>query len=268
MAPLHPQIQPTPHETPAARKAGEIGRHVRAGWHALLDFLYPPACPVCLAATAQHDGLCATCWSGLSLIERPYCERLGLPFDIDVGTPLLSPAALADPPAFQRARAAVRYDATARLLVHRLKYSDRAELARLMAGMMIRAGRDLLPDADLIVPVPLHTRRLWARRFNQSALLGMRLSAHTGLPCDTAALARRKPTRPQAGLSRAERATNLQGAFHVGEHRRMAVEGRRILLVDDVLTTGATANACARALLRAGARDVDVLVFARVVAAN
>ncbi|MGV6871358.1 ComF family protein [Pseudochelatococcus sp. B33] len=248
-----------------ARFVGGIGRSIAGGWRRALDLLYPPTCPLCLAATAEHDALCARCWSGLSLLDRPFCERLGLPFAVDLGGPLLSVEAMANPPVFQRARAAVRYEGGARTLAHRLKYGDRAELARLMARMMVRAGRDLLPDAQLIVPVPLHYGRLWARRFNQAAALSVELSRLGGVPWDPLALVRRKRTRPQVGLSRAERAGNLQGAFHVPVPRHPTVEGRRVLLVDDVLTTGATANACARALLRAGAADVDVLVFARVV---
>lgn len=218
-----------------------------------------------MSATAQHDALCARCWSRLSLLERPYCERLGLPFNVDFGGPLLSPEAIAHPPVFQRARAAVRYDDGARTLTHRLKYSDRVELSRLMAHMMLRAGRELLPDTDLIVPVPLHFGRLWSRRFNQAAALSAHVSSLSGVEWHPFALERRKRTRPQVGLSRAERANNLQGALHVPKNRRPLIEGKRILLIDDVLTTGATANACAKALLRAGATDVDVLVFARVV---
>lgn len=242
-----------------------LGHRIAGGWRRTLDLLYPPSCPLCLAATAEHDALCARCWSALPLLERPYCERLGLPFPVDLGGPLLSVEAMSNPPVFQRARAAVRYEGGARALAHRLKYGDRTELARLLARMMMRAGQDLMRDADLIVPVPLHFGRLWARRFNQAATLSAELSRLGGVPWEPLLLERRKRTRPQVGLSRAARADNLQGAFAVATRRAPALEGRRVLLVDDVLTTGATANACARALLRAGARDVDVLVFARVV---
>lgn len=251
-----------------ARFVTRAGHSVRGGWQGILDLLYPPTCPLCLVATADHDALCPRCWSGLTLLERPFCERLGLPFAVDFGGPLLSAEAMANPPLFQRARAAVSYEGGARTLTHRLKYGDRTELARLMARMMMRAGRELLPDADLIVPVPLHFGRLWGRRFNQAAALSAELSRLSGVACDPMVLQRRKPTRPQVGLSRSERAGNLQGAFRVAHFRGATVEGRRILLIDDVLTTGATANACARTLLRAGARDVDVLVFARVVLAS
>ena len=147
--------------------------------------------------------------------------------------------------------------------MHRLKYSDRVELARPMARWMARAGADLLADADLLAPVPLHPLRLWRRRFNQAAALAREISRQTGTPCDLAALLRVKATQSQVGLSRAQRAENVQGAFRVADGA--PVRGQNIVLVDDVLTSGATANAASRALLRAGAARVDVLVFARVV---
>ncbi len=172
--------------------------------------------------------------------------------------------AIADPPAYHRARAAVRYDDISRVLVHGLKYSDRLDLAPMMGRWMARAGRELLIDADAIIPVPLHWRRLWARRFNQSAVLAKVISETAAVEVAYTTLRRIKPTAHQVGLSRTERALNVQGAFRVPEGTAQ-IEGRRIVLVDDVLTSGATIDACARALLKAGAKTVDVLVFARVV---
>lgn len=232
---------------------------------ALLGLLYPPTCIACQAATGEPHGLCAGCWSGIRFIERPYCERLGTPFAVDLGQPLLSPAAIADPPVFGRARAVAEYDGTASLLVHRLKYNDRLELARALGTMMARAGAELLADADVIVPVPLHRWRLWRRRFNQAMALAARISAESGVTCDPFLLARVKRTRRQVGLTRAQRQDNLQGAFRVPPEARAGLKGKRVLLVDDVLTTGATANAASRALLRGGAAAVDILAFARVV---
>ena len=147
--------------------------------------------------------------------------------------------------------------------MHRLKYSDRAELARPIARWMARAGADVLVDADLLTPVPLHALRLWRRRFNQAAALTAEISRQTGKPCDLTAIQRVKATRSQVGLSRTQRAENVQGAFRIAEGA--VVRGLNVVLVDDVLTSGATANAASRALLRAGAKRVDVLVFARVV---
>ncbi len=228
-----------------------------------LDTLYPPTCLACRAATDLHGALCPRCWSAMRFIERPYCERLGTPFEHDLGQGLISPQAMADPPVFARARAVARFeDGPARALAHRLKYSDRAELARPIARWMARAGAEVLADADLLAPVPLHPLRLWRRRFNPAALAA-EISRQTGKPCDLSALLRVKATRSQVGLSRAQRAENVQGVFRVADGA--LVRGRNIVLIDDVLTSGATANAASRVLLRAGAKRVDVLVFARVV---
>lgn len=172
--------------------------------------------------------------------------------------------AIADPPAYNRARAAVRFGEVSRALVHALKYGDRLDLAPMMGRWIGHAGREILAEADALVPVPLHWRRQWARRFNQSAMLAAAISAESGVPIAAGALKRLKATAQQVGLSRSERATNVQGAFKVPEEGRAAVVGRRLVLVDDVLTSGATVDGCARALLRAGAANVDVLVFARV----
>lgn len=235
------------------------------GLRAAVDVVYPPSCVACQAATGQAQALCPACWGEMRFIERPYCERLGTPFPVDLGEGLVSPAAIADPPVFGRARAVCRFDGTARELVHRLKYGDRTDLALTMGRMMIQAGRELLPDADVIVPVPLHRFRLWTRRFNQAAALAQVVSRGSGVPLAPLALARVKRTRQQVGLTRPQRADNLQGAFRVLPAGRMQIEGRRVLLIDDVLTTGATGNTAARALLRGGARAVDLLTFARVV---
>jgi ComF family protein len=189
---------------------------------------------------------------------------LGVPFAYDPGPGILSMQAIADPPAYARARAAVRFDDVARALVHALKYGDRLDLAPMLARWMASAGRDLLAEADALVPVPLHWRRLWARRFNQSAALATAIAADVPVPVTTA-LKRTRATPQQVGLSKSERAQNVQGAFRVPAAAKAEVAGRRLILVDDVLTSGATADTCARALLRAGAAHVDVLVFARVV---
>jgi ComF family protein len=175
--------------------------------------------------------------------------------------------AIADPPAYDRARAAVRYDDISRALVLSFKYGDRLDLAPMMGKWMARAGRELLSEADALLPVPLHCRRLWARRFNQSAALAGAISDICSKPVLHSALKRVRATPQQVGLSKTERADNVQGAFRVPADEKAQVAGRRLVLIDDVLTSGATVDTCARALLRAGAAHVDVLVFARVVAA-
>jgi len=242
------------------KRAGETARAVL---RAALDLALPRLCAAC-REPVEGQGLCPTCWSKLSFITRPYCERLGVPFVYDPGPGVLSMEAIADPPAYHRARAAVRFDEISRALVHALKYGDRLDLAPMMGRWLANSGRELLTDADALVPVPLHWRRRWARRFNQSAVLAAAVSGASGVPTDATALKRVKATVQQVGLSRAERAANVQGAFRVPPEGKAAVVGRRLVLVDDVLTSGATIEGCARALLRAGAANVDVLVFARV----
>ena len=229
-----------------------------------LDIALPTLCVAC-REPVDGEGVCAECWAKLSFNAQPYCPRLGIPFVYDPGPELLSMEAIANPPAYRRARAAVRYDDVARTLVHALKYQDRTDLAPTMGRWMARAGRELLDEADVLVPVPLHWRRAWGRRYNQSGALAGEIGRQSGVQVATEALRRVRPTEQQIGLSRAQRAANVQGAFKVATDRMADVQGRRVVLVDDVLTSGATSDACARALLRAKAAEVDVLVFARVV---
>src|SRR5713101_4492112 len=248
-----------------ARRLGRLRNVLRATLRLAVDVALPQLCAAC-REPVDGAGLCPACWSKLAFIAPPYCERLGIPFPFDDGPGLLSLEAIADPPAYGRARAAVRYDDVAKKLVHALKYGDRLDLAPTMGRWMANAGRQLTADADAIVPVPLHWRRLWARRCNQSALLAEMISKASGRPVAHGALKRVKATPQQVGLDKSGRAQNVQGAFRVPAHRKAAVAGRKLVLVDDVLTSGATVDACSRALLRAGAASVDVLVFARVVA--
>jgi ComF family protein len=251
-------------ESASASRVGVLTRGLRVTLRTVVNVALPPLCPAC-REPVEDQALCSGCWSKLCFIARPYCERLGIPFAYDPGPGILSMQAIADPPAYNRARAAVRYDEIARALVHAYKYGDRIDLAPTLGRWTAQAGRELLAEADAIVPVPLHWRRLWARRFNQSATLAQTVSAVTGVPVLHEVLKRVKATAHQVGLTQAERATNVQGAFRVPAEARAAIAGRRLVLMDDVLTTGATSEACTRALLRAGAANVDVLVFARVV---
>jgi ComF family protein len=239
---------------------------VRSAGALLLDLVYPPACLCCREAVGAHGGLCAFCWNGVGFIERPFCERLGTPFESDEASGMISLEAAAHPPVFARARAVARYDGdAARGLVSRLKFHDRLELAEPMGRWMARAGAELLAEADLLVPTPLHRLRLAARRFNQSAELARVVSRESAVPLESRALERVRRTAPQVGLTRGQRAANLAGAFRVDAAAKERISGRKIVLVDDVVTTGATANAAARALLKAGAARVDLLVFARTV---
>ncbi len=229
-----------------------------------MDLLYPPACIACGAALAEHDGICPACWRLMPFITKPICDRYGTPLPVDHGGMMLSPLAVAEPPVFGRARAVTRYDGVARELVHGLKYGDRIELAETMGAWMAREGADLLADANLLVPVPLHWFRLWRRRFNQAAALADVIGKKTGVPVGFETLKRVKATRPQVGLTRTERAANLEKAFAIHEVDRPLIVGRRIVLIDDVMTTASTGNVAARTLIKAGAASVDLLVFALV----
>ena len=234
-------------------------------WGGGLDLILPPVCPACRGATAHSQALCARCWSEIRFIEPPVCPIYGTPFEHDLGSGALSAESLADPPPFRRARAAAKYDDVARTLVHRFKYNDRPELAAFLATSMVRAGRELFPDCSLVIPVPLHNRRLWKRRFNQAAVLAAEIARATGLPWDPLVLKRVKPTPQQVGLTASQRELNVRGAFQVSPSRQESIAGRHLLLVDDVYTSGATLKAATRALLKGGAASVDVLTFARVL---
>src|SRR5271155_3917679 len=220
---------------PIRRAAGAVHGVLRSA----LDLALPQLCPAC-RETVEGRGLCASCWSKLSFTPRPYCERLGIPFVYDPGPGILSMEAIAAPPSYNRARAAVRFDEISRRLVHALKYGDRLDLAPMMGRWIGHAGREILAGADALVPVPLHWRRLWARRFNQSAMLAAAVSAQSGVPIAGGALKRVKPRAQQVGLTRSERALNVQGAFRVPPEGKAAVAGRRLVLVDEVPTSGAT----------------------------
>jgi ComF family protein len=229
-----------------------------------LDWLIPPQCIACRDEVAADSGLCVACWSNFSFIEPPFCERLAIPFPYDQGEGAVSAAALADPPLWDRARAALLFDDAVRGLVHALKYRDRHEAGILMARLMLRAGADVLSATDGIIPVPLHRMRLWRRRYNQSAILARHIARDSRKPFCPELLRRGRSTKPQTGLDQEERRRNVRGAFAVPEESRPLVAGKSFVLVDDVRTTGATLEACTTVLKQAGARQVDVLTFALV----
>lgn len=231
----------------------------------IADCVLPPLCLSCRDQVERHGELCPSCWVGIDFIAPPICDRLGTPLPYGTGNNHVSAAALAHPPDYDRARAAVCYGGVARSIVHDFKFRDRHDGQRLFGRWLAQAGKDILSDADWLVPVPLHRRRLWQRRFNQSALLAQSVSALTGIPFDPFLMRRTRATANQVGLTRDQRGRNVAGAFDVPAERRADIAGQRIVLVDDVMTTGATANACSKVLRRAGASNIDVLVLARVV---
>ncbi len=230
-----------------------------------LDALLPPQCLSCGALVDSPGVLCAACWDKVAFPGPPQCAACGWPFEFDSGAGALCAACVRRRPVYRRARAVMVYGDTSRRLILAFKYGDRTDAAPAFGRWLARAGKELIAEAEVIVPVPLHWTRLFSRLYNQAALLAHALGKQSGLPVACDLLVRRKPTPSQGRLSPSARRRNVRGAFAVRPSRRGRLEGRRVLLVDDVLTTGATAAACARTLLRAGAASVDVLTLARVV---
>jgi ComF family protein len=198
-------------------------------------------------------------------IERPYCEVLGLPFSHDLGVGILCAEAIANPPPFDRLRSAAIHDEAVRDLVHGLKYRDRVDLAPMMAGWMLRAADGTVEICDAIIPVPLHRSRLLSRKFNQAAELARHIASLSGKPLLPATLLRVKRTEQQVGLGARAREDNVRGAFALARGHENDVFGKRVVLVDDVYTTGATVAAATRALRKGGAADISVLTFARAL---
>ncbi len=244
--------------------AGASASRLSRIWASALDLVLPPLCLACDGPIADHDCLCPGCWRQIRFIRQPLCDHLGLPLPYDTGGPMLSAAAAADPQAFDRARAVAVFDGPMRQLIHAMKFHDNHNARRLFGRWLSEAGKDLLADAELIVPIPLSRSRLLFRRFNQSQILSLELARTTGLGTAPLALRRARRTHSQVGLTRLERKRNVAGAFAVTPHGQSLIAGKSIVLVDDVITTGATVSAAARALKAKGAARVDVLALALV----
>src|SRR5262245_35472576 len=238
----------------------------RQGALRVLNLIFPPLCVSCRARVGEAHALCAACWHAISFIEAPFCACCGAPFEVDPGSETISAGCLAGPHDFTRARSLFRYDDSSKPLILAFKHGDRLDHAPAFARWLERTGRPLLEDADLIVPVPLHRWKLWKRRYNQAAVVAEGLSKIAGVPHDPLVLEKSRATKSQGEMPSAKaRRRNVLNAFRVSAAKAARVKGRKVLLLDDVFTTGATLNACARALKRAGAARVDALTLARVV---
>lgn len=232
----------------------------------VIDTLLPPRCLDCGAVVHGDTALCSDCWPRFDFLGPPVCDCCGFPFAFDPGpATALCAACIARPPAYRHARAVLAYGEASRQPILDFKHGDRTGLAPAFGRWLARAGATLVADADVAVPVPLHRGRLFGRRYNQAAMLAIALGREAGLEMRADLLIRRRATRSQGRLSPAARWRNVRGAFAIGRAGRTAIEGRHILLIDDVYTTGATVQECARVLRRAGAAAVDVLTLARVV---
>jgi ComF family protein len=228
-----------------------------------VDFALPPRCPGCGLIVEDQHRFCLGCWQALHFLGEPCCARCALPFEFDAGDGAECGACIADPPRFDRLRAAVAYGEIARAVALKLKYAGRPGVAETMAQLMSRHVARDDPNA-ILVPVPLHRWRIWKRGYNQSALIASALSRRTGLRTELALIERTKATPPLKGLGRRERAKAVHGAFRLSASAAELARNRTIILIDDVFTSGATVGACAQLLKRKGAARVDVVCWARV----
>ncbi len=246
--------------------AFRLTRFARTAGRAALDLVLPPLCLKCRAPVSEPQSTCAKCWGELRFLSAPQCVQCGIPFPHDLGQGVKCAACIARPPSFAIARSALAYDDASRDLILGFKHGDRLEAVPLFARWMTSTGREALDGADMLIPVPLHWRRLVARRYNQAAELAHALARITGTPVEANLLTRTKRTRSQGEMvSARERMKNVAGAFAVAPSHRSKIQGCRAVIVDDVLTTGATLSACAKALLRHGAASVSLITLARVV---
>jgi ComF family protein len=243
------------------QQVSDLGRRIGSG---LLDLAVPVSCHGCRGPVTAPGGLCPACWGKLELVSAPVCDVYGTPMSHAAGPGAVSARAVEMPPGWNRARGAVVFNDASQSLVHALKYRDSHEVVATMARMMVHAGRDVLAEADVIAPVPLHRWRLWSRRYNQSALLAAEIAELSGKRYVADLMVRLRNTRSQVGLGQGERNRNVRGAFQVSPAHASAVAGANVVLIDDVMTSGATAGECARTLVKAGAAQADLVVFALV----
>ena len=252
--------------TPPAQLREAVARLARQAGRRVVDGILPPRCLACGATVNEPDALCGACWSPITFFAPPWCAMCGLPFPHPMGEGAVCADCARERASWQRARAVLRYDKHSRRLVLSLKHGDHTHLAKALGGWMQRAGGEVFDGADLLVPVPLHWTRLFSRHYNQAAMLAHAIHAAGGPPVAPDWLVRRRRTPSQGRLGPLARARNVRGAFAL--QRGRIVRGKRLVIVDDVLTTGATVEECARVLRREGAAFVGVLTLARAVRAG
>ncbi len=244
--------------------AGQIIKFSRRTGRGLLNIMLPPLCLSCDAPVESQGGVCAACWQKIRFISPPYCPVCGLPYEL-AQDDLPCPTCLTTPPHYRTARAAVVYDQGSRNMILGFKHADQTHLAATLARMMAQAGQVALAQCDMLAPVPLHRWRLFRRKYNQAALLAQALSRQIHIPVVPDLLLRRRATVPQGHMNASDRARNVRGAFSLNPHHRAVLAGKKVGLIDDVMTTGATVNACVDVLTGAGAADTVVLTFARTI---
>jgi len=236
-----------------------------ATWSLFLDLILPPRCFGCGNLTSEHHVLCPQCWKGCHFLSAPWCCLCGWPFPHEAPGQHLCPSCHRLPPLFAQCRSALAYHEKTRGFILKLKNGDGTWLAPGLSRLMVRAGQDILSQTDALVPVPLHWKRLFLRQYNQATLLSRQISLQTNIPTFTDLIRRHRPTQKQGHHNRKERLANVRGAFSVPPQRKPFLKGKRVTLVDDVFTTGATLNECAHALLKGGAEEVRALTLARVI---
>ena len=246
--------------------AATLPAQLRRLGRAVVDGVLPPRCLACGVTVGEVDALCGPCWAATTFFAPPWCTNCGAPFPHPMGDDAVCAECARRQPSWDRARSVMRYDRHSRRMVLMLKHGDHTHLAGALGRWMHRAGGEVLAGAELLVPVPLHWTRLFTRRYNQAALLAQAIRAAGGPPVAADWLVRRRRTPSQGVLGPAARARNVRGAFAL--RRGCSVRGKRVVLVDDVMTTGATAEECARVLRRAGAAQIGVLVLARALRAG
>lgn len=231
----------------------------------VLDLILPPRCMGCGDTTLQHHILCASCWKQCSFLSPPWCSICGWSLPFEIPEQSLCPRCHRFLPLFVQCRSAFTYEEKSRSIILRFKHGDGTYLAPGLAILMLRVGQEILSSTDLLIPVPLHWKRLFIRQYNQAALLSYQLSRLTGITTETKVLKRKRATLKQGHQTAKERYANVKGAFIILPHKKHEIVGKSVTLIDDVLTTGATINECSRVLLNAGAKEVRILTLARVI---